>query len=207
MDSPAASQSQIWHDAYQTHHRRWIGFAGACGGATHAEGIVHGLLSKWWETRRRFGTPDGLDRLMMASIPNRARDLFVRRRRQADFPPENLPGYTQPQTPCEFRPDRLLLAGEEACRIWPLVLDTLSGCTGLQVEAFLLRYRDELKSAEIASIQRTDPGTARKRVQRVRKRIEACLASARRGGLISDPDAVGELIFEMISARFGSLDR
>lgn len=177
------------------------------GGGLKSEDLVHGLLRRWWEDDRQFNTREDVDRLMMASIPNRARDLLDRERRQVDPPPEDLPDYQQHQVCRGIRPDILSQAREEACAILPMILDALSECTPAQREAFVLRVGTGLTYDQIAGSQATIAATVRKRIQRVRKNVAVTLASARHKGLISKCNAARPLIYEMISAHFRSVSR
>lgn len=200
-------QAPIWEAAYTTHRDQWVRRAARWVGEVKAEGLVHQLLTRWWEDGRTFATPPDLDRLMRTAIPNRALDWLVGRKRQVPAPPEELPAAAQPRAPASSWPDTPAEVEQLIEGVWPVVLAVLASGSHSQAQAFVLRVGRRLPPRKIAGIQHTTTNTCGTRIIRVARRLSNRLAAAFPDELVGLDDEVRRQVFRGVSVRLASLDR
>lgn len=181
---------------------KWLRFARWFVGDMKAEGLVHNLVLDIWEHKGHdFATPEDVERYVMASIPNRARDHHRRTRRWASI--EHLQA---PREVAGCSPETIAHAIEAGRKLFEVLLEVLRVSPPVQGDVLVLRLLG-CNGAEIASIQGTAATTSRTRLSRVCARFRAALAEVLSDGSADDSDPAIQVFLALVRERFGPPER
>jgi RNA polymerase sigma-70 factor (ECF subfamily) len=149
---------------YQQHKNDLFGLAMALLNDTHAaEDVVHDVFVKFAQKSGVFTSTGPLKNYLLASIANRARDMY-RLKSRKDVALEN--GVPQPQT--EYSPEQYAIETEE----YVVLQQTLSKLPYQQREVILLHLHHDMTFQEIASAQGISINTVQSRYRYGLEKLE-----------------------------------
>ena len=203
-DSGGKYRDDVLAEAYKRYRRNWVALATLWVGPERAEGIVHDLWTRLWKKKRAdLDTPEAVDRLVVASIPNRSRDHHRRVARWTALVARSAGAGSGIQSNTTDTTGETHVRAEELLQVLLSALDCLRPS---QQEAVILRLLGRT-TAEIASLQETAVATARTRLARAQNSLQEAVTAAFPHGVGDGSTEILRLLLKGIGERFGSLKR